>query len=150
LFLLIAGIFLTGGTTCAAGAPEIEWQRSLGGSDGDRAYSIQQTTDGGYIVAGYSFASYSFPNDGDVSGNHGTDDYWIVKLDAGGNLVWQKSLGGSREDFARSIQQTADGGYIVAGESESNNGDVSGNHGGSDYWIVKLMPGEAISPRKKR
>jgi hypothetical protein len=121
------------------------WQKSLGGSLSDSADAVQQTTDGGYIVAGISDSK-----DGDVFSNHGSNDYWIVKLDAGGNLVWQKSLGGSREDFARSIQQTADGGYIVAGESESNNGDVSGNHGGSDYWIVKLMPGEAISPRKKR
>ena len=57
-------------------------------------------------------------------------DYWIVKLDANGNLVWQKSLGGSSGDYATSIQQTSDGGFIVAGSSNSNDGDVSGNHGG--------------------
>ena len=111
----------------------IQWQKCLGGSGDDKANSIQQTTDGGYIVAGYSNS-----NNGDVSGNHGYNDYWIVKLDINGIILWQKSLGGSNTDEASSIQQTADGGYIVAGWSNSNNGDVSGNHGGADYWIVKL------------
>ncbi|MDR0793182.1 MAG: T9SS type A sorting domain-containing protein [Chitinophagaceae bacterium] len=111
----------------------IQWQESLGGSGDDEAYSIQQTTDGGYIVAGYSWS-----NDGNVSGNHGIDDYWIVKLNNTGDIQWQKSLGGSSFEWANSIQQTTDGGYIVAGESSSNNGDVTGNHGGNDYWVVKL------------
>jgi len=113
--------------------PAIEWQKSLGGSSDDYAESIQQTTDGGFIVAGYSSS-----NNGDVSENHGIYDYWIVKVDADGNLAWQKCLGGSDWDAAYSIQQTTDGGFIVGGYSESNDGDVSGNHGNSDYWIVKL------------
>lgn len=113
---------------------EIEWQKCLGGSGYDGANAIVQTSDGGYIVAGYSNS-----NDGDVSGNHSGYDYWIVKLDAFGNLVWQKSLGGYGEDIASSIDQTSDGGYIVAGHSWSNaGGDITGNHGGTDYWIVKL------------
>jgi len=118
----------------------IEWQRSLGGSNNDFARSIQQTTDGGYIVAGYSES-----NDGDVTGNHGSLDYWVVKLDSTGNIVWQKCLGGSHFDWALSIQQTGDGGYIVAGESWSIDGDVTGNHGVNDYWIVKLSPETGIS-----
>ncbi|MCK9447725.1 MAG: T9SS type A sorting domain-containing protein [Bacteroidales bacterium] len=120
-------------TLLYAQAPEIEWQKSLGGSGMEVAFSIQQTSDGGYITAGYSNS-----NDGDVSGNHGDRDYWIVKLDNAGNLEWQKSIGGSHEDWAYSIQQTSDGGYIAAGYTFSNNGDVSGNHGASDYWVVKL------------
>ena len=111
----------------------IEWQKSLGGSHGDAATSIQQTNDGGYIVAGYSHS-----NDGDVTGNHGGSDYWIVKLTSVGTIEWQKSLGGTGTDRATSIQQTSDGGYIVAGDSDSNNGDITGNHGYTDYWIVKL------------
>ncbi len=63
----------------------------------------------------------------DVSGNHGEEDFWIVKLDGFGTIQWQKSLGGSEDDHARSIQQTTDGGYIVAGDSESNDGDILGN-----------------------
>ena len=114
-------------------APKIEWQKSLGGGDWDIANSIAQTSDGGYIVAGWSSS-----NDGDVSGNHGEGDYWIVKLTSGGELAWQKSLGGSDKDIANSIAQADDGGYVVAGWSQSTNGDVTGNHGLSDAWIVKL------------
>ena len=112
---------------------DIEWQKSLGGSSYDMAFSIDQTTDGGYIIAGLSNS-----NDGDVSGNHGKEDYWIVKLTSSGDLGWQKSLGGSGQDWARSIQQTTDGGYIIAGYSELSDGDITGNHGQLDYWIVKL------------
>jgi hypothetical protein len=111
----------------------MEWQKSLGGSDWDFATSIQQTTDGGFVVAGESFSI-----DGDVSGNHGFSDYWIVKLDSTGTIEWQKSLGGTDDDVANSIQQTTDGGFLVGGRSYSNDGDVSGNHGYYDYWIVKL------------
>ena len=70
---------------------------------------------------------------------------WVVKLDENGNIQWQKCLGGSSGDWANSIQQTTDGGYIVAGGTSSNNGDVSGWHKGHDkygvcpdMWIVKL------------
>ena len=111
----------------------INWANCYGGSSNDVAMSIQQTTDGGYIVAGFTDS-----NDGDVTGNHGSYDYWVVKLNTAGTLEWQKCLGGSGYDEARSIQQTTDGGYIVAGFTDSNDGDVTGNHGGSDYWIVKL------------
>jgi len=117
------------------GLLNIQWQKCLGGSDDDEAYSIQQTFDGGYIIAGFTES-----NDGDVSGNHAKykNDYWVVKLNETGNIQWQKCLGGSENDYAQGIQQTNDGGYIVAGQTSSNDGDVFGNHGGYDYWIVKL------------
>ena len=111
--------------------------RLVGGNNGEEPYSVQQTTDGGYIVAGYSNSSAN----GDVTGaNHGTPDFWIVKLDGSGNIVWNKLLGGSGNDIAYSVQQTADGGYIVAGTStSSSNGDVtSSNHGIGDFWIIRL------------
>jgi len=111
----------------------LQWQKCLGGSRDDSAHSIQQTSDGGYIVAGFTDS-----NDGDVSGNHGGWDVWVVKLNSTGSLQWQKCLGGSDWDYAHSIQQTSDGGYIVAGWTWSNDGDVSGNHGGLDVWVVKL------------
>lgn len=114
-------------------AGNMEWNKCLGGSSYDEAYAIQQTSDSGYIVAGFSVS-----DDGDVSGNHGSDDFWVVKLSGTGNIVWQKSLGGTLMDDAYSIDQTSDGGYIVIGESQSNDGDATNNHGGSDYWIIKL------------
>ncbi|MFT6501048.1 MAG: hypothetical protein ACJASQ_001158 [Crocinitomicaceae bacterium] len=109
------------------------WEKSFGGSNWDAAQSIQQTDDGGYIVAGESESI-----DGDVTGNHGDMDFWIMKLDSIGNLTWEKSLGGSSWDSAESIQQTEDGGFIVTGSSESNDGDLTLNQGGKDYWVVKL------------
>ena len=111
----------------------LDWETNLGGTGSDSPTSISETTDGGFIVAGVSESA-----DIDVGGNNGGKDYWIVKLTSGGDLQWETNLGGSGDDIARSIVQTTDGGYIVAGESASSDGDVSGNHGNSDYWIVKL------------
>src|SRR5436190_1070629 len=113
--------------------PSISWQKSFGGAGDDVMKSIQQTADGGYIAAGYNNSNY-----GDVTGNHGNSDYWIVKLTDAGVMQWQKSLGGTLNDYATSVLQTADGGYLVAGQSSSNDGNVTGNHGNSDSWIVKL------------
>ncbi len=124
-------------------AGTIEWEKSLGGFSFDYVGLIQQTTDGGYIVAGESDS-----DDGDVTGNHGVFDYWIVKLDASGAIEWEKSLGGSGYDGVRSIQQTTDGGYIVAGQSNSDDGDITDYHGGSDYWIVKLDASGSIEWEK--
>ena len=112
---------------------ELEWEKNFGGSDNDAAYSIQQTANQGYIVAGFSNS-----NDGDVGGNNGGSDFWIIKLDEDGVLVWEKNFGGSGDDEAYSIQQTTDQGYIIAGSSESNDGDVEANNGEADFWVVKL------------
>jgi len=111
----------------------VEWQKTYGGTGLEWAYAIENTPDGGYIVAGYADS-----NNGDVSGNHGGTDAWIVKLSSAGEIQWQKCLGGSGWEEAWAIQVTTDGGYIVAGRSNSTNGDVTGNHGSLDYWVVKL------------
>jgi hypothetical protein len=108
------------------------WQKSLGGGSDDGAAFAQQTTDGGYIAAGYSNS-----NNGNVSGNHGGGDYWLVKLDANGGITWKKCFGGTVLDYGTSVQQIS-GGYIMAGYSSSVNGDVTGNHGSSDYWLVRV------------
>jgi hypothetical protein len=109
------------------------WTKTFGGSLHDKGYSIQQTLDGGYVIAGNSFS-----NDKDVYRNQGSNDYWIVKIDGSGNVVWSKSLGGSDSDEAYCIRQTIDSGFIVAGSARSDDGDVSGNQGEIDFWVVKL------------
>lgn len=111
----------------------LQWQKNLGGSNFDSANSIQQTTDGDYIVSGFTSS-----NDGDVIGNHGGNDFWILKLNAFGNVQWKKSLGGSENDYAQSFWQTADRGGIIIGFSRSDDGDVTDNNGDSDMWVVKL------------
>lgn len=120
-----------------------QWQRSLGGSNEDVAEFVQQTSDGGYIMAGHVWST-----DGDVVGNHGECDAWVVKLDPHGNIQWQKCLGGSDYDASDSIQQTSDGGFIVAGQTLSNDGVATGNHGEYDAWIVKLDPDGNIQWQK--
>ena len=112
---------------------QIEWEKSLGGSSGDFAYSIDPTEDGGFVVAGNTSST-----DGDVTGNRGQTDVWVVKLDDDGQISWKKALGGTSFDGANDVKQTNDGGYIVAGYTASNDEDVFGNHGGRDFWIVKL------------
>lgn len=123
------------------GAGNIEWQKALGGTHIDRGRSIEQTSDGGYILGG---ASHSI--DWDVTGNHGDQDLWVVKLDGTGNLQWQRSLGGSayEGEYSVPVQQTDDGGYIVACGTMSNDGDVTGNHGENDCWVIKLDPSGSI------
>jgi hypothetical protein len=111
----------------------IQWQKSIGGSADDYVKSAQNTPDGGFILAGYTFS-----NDGDVSGNNGGFDCWIVKLDGNGNLQWQNTFGGTSYDYAESIQLTQDGGFVFAGNSLSSDVDLTSNQGNYDYWVVKL------------
>jgi hypothetical protein len=117
--------------TDAAG--NIQWEKNYGGSDDETAYYVIQTSDHGYLIAGHTFS-----NDIDISGNHGLSDFWILKTDTVGNLIWKKSIGGSAFDYAQTIQQTNDGDYIIAGSSASNGSNVTGNNGGYDYWLVKI------------
>lgn len=120
-------------TSCKQKAPEIEWQKSYGGSLKEQPSCIIQTYDGGYAVAGYA---ESF--DGDVIGNHGFCDYWILKIDGNGKIEWSKTYGGTYFETAHSIQQTPDHGFIIGGQTYSFDGDVMNNHGACDWWILKI------------
>jgi hypothetical protein len=131
--LYFISLLLSGSYASLAQQPTLQWETSLGGSAFDQPQSVQQTFDGGYIVAGISTSS-----NGDVSVNQGAGDVWIVKLDSGGVIEWEHSYGGSGDEGAFAIEQTADAGYIVAASSTSTNGDVTGNHGGVDFWILKI------------
>ncbi len=116
-----------------------QWERTYGGSDSDELHALQQTTDGGYILGGYSSSDVS-GNKTSASFGNGSSDYWVVRLDVAGNKQWEKSYGGDDVDELRSVQQTADGGFILGGHSYSG---VSGNKssssfGSHDYWVVKL------------
>jgi hypothetical protein len=124
-------------------APEIEWQNTIGGSSGDYLFSTQQTTDGGYILGGYSASGIS----GDkTEALLGYVDYWVIKLNSTGAIEWQNTIGGNITDILFSLQQTADGGYILGGYSYSNiSGDkTEASLGISDYWVIKLNSAGAI------
>ncbi|MFO0485220.1 MAG: hypothetical protein ACK51A_06115, partial [Sphingobacteriia bacterium] len=118
-----------------------QWDKTLGGSGGDQLFSLQQTADGGYILGGSSWSAADISG-GKSENSRGERDYWVVKLDANGSIQWDKTLGGSANDELTSLQQTADGGYILGGWSESD-ADIAGgksenSRGVSDYWVVKL------------
>jgi hypothetical protein len=121
--------------TKTSNSGQLIWQKTIGGSMNDALVSVQQTSDRGFITAGYSSS-----NDSDISGNHGYADCLVVKLDSSGNIIWQKSFGGSSPDWAQAIICTSDGGYLFCGFTSSNDGDVNGsNNGGyNEFWIVKL------------
>ncbi|MDD4374769.1 MAG: T9SS type A sorting domain-containing protein [Bacteroidales bacterium] len=127
---------------------EIQWQRCYGGSYFDHAADIIQTDDGGYIFLGGTTS-----NDGDVIGYHGipgeanTRDKWVVKLDASGQIEWQRCLGGLGSDKPKTIRQLNDGGYLVGGSSSSRDGDVTCNQSGSGLntvMLYKLSPSGEI------
>ena len=119
---------------------DILWEKSLGGSDEDGLNAMQATNDGGCILAGFTQSK-----DGDVMNNDVIADIWVVSLDSVGGIKWSKTFGGTEAEFAGNIQKTMDGGYVIAGSAESNDGDVSGNHGSSDFWIVKLSPESSLT-----
>lgn len=109
------------------------WEKTFGGSGNDWAFSIIQTTDGGYAVAGLTES-----NDGMVTGWHGGHDYWVLKLDAQGSMVWQKDLGGSLIDECYDILETPDNGFLIAGTSNSYDGDFTHNYGLLDFSVMKV------------
>ncbi|MCL0098651.1 hypothetical protein M1O16_02180 [Dehalococcoidia bacterium] len=100
-----------------------EWSQTFGGAEWDAAFSVQQTTCGGFIIAGST-----------DSCGAGKGDVWLIKTDEGGNKEWSRTFGGKLHDGASSVQQTRDGGFIIAGSTDSFGA------GGSDFWLVKTDP----------
>ncbi len=100
---------------------DLVWDKTFGGSENDEAYSIIQTNDGGYAIAGFT-----------VLEDTGDRDIWVIKLDKEGNQIWNRTLGGTSEDWANSIIQDKNGNYMVAGWTKSMGA------GKTDVWIVKL------------
>lgn len=124
-----------------------EWQKSFGGSGVDILYSVKNTFDGGFILAGTSSSNKSTDKKDDSKGQ---EDFWVIKLDAKGNEMWQRTIGGTSQEKLLSVTQTKDGGYILGGSSSSNRtiadskgkvdefGKSENNKGNLDYWVVKL------------
>ncbi|MEO8771018.1 MAG: T9SS type A sorting domain-containing protein [Ferruginibacter sp.] len=114
-----------------------QWDARFGGTSVDQLTALQQTTDGGYILGGISFSGIG----GDKSqASRGNSDYWVVKIDSNGIKQWDARFGGTGPDELHSLQQTADGGYILGGSSLSDStGDkTQKSRGGKDFWIVKI------------
>ncbi len=99
-----------------AQAPDTMWTRTYGGTTDDRGYSVQQTADGGYIIAGLTYRGFS--------------DVYLIKTDTSGDTLWTRTYGGERSDEGYSVRQTADGGYIVAGYTRSG-------YNSPDVYLIK-------------
>ncbi|MEQ6124394.1 hypothetical protein AAON49_09355 [Pseudotenacibaculum sp. MALMAid0570] len=117
--------------TAASG--NLVWEKSFGGMEIDEARGIAPTSDGNYVVVGDTRSS-----DQDVSLNNGAADLWLFKMSDSGNLIWNRSIGGSGFDVPRSVKSTSDNGFIIAGSSRSSDGLVANNQGQNDAWIVKV------------
>lgn len=116
------------------------WDKTLGSNYNDWLVEIQQTPDGGFIVGGTSNSQANSFKSENNRGIFPTCDFWILKLDANGNKIWDKTIGGSEEEQFIGLKQTSDGGFVLAGQSNSGiSGDKSqATNGNSDYWLVKL------------
>jgi hypothetical protein len=114
----------------------LQWQKTMGGSDDDYATAIITNADGSFVIAGGA-GSYK---SGDVGANHGNLDFWVIKLLANGTLAGQQLLGGDDSEYPSGITAFTGGGYVITGYTDSNNsGDVGINHGGHyDMWVVKI------------
>ena len=115
------------------GKGSLQWRGYFGGTNNDRAHAVVQADDGGFVMAGFSES-----NDFDISDTNGSYDFWMVKVDVFGNLVWEHSLGGSGIEVSYDIAKTDDGGYVVVGNTFSKDGDIFLNHGESDMWMIKI------------
>ncbi len=133
---MILGLTLThSGSAQSLG--QIQWQQSFGGIDADALLSLREIPGGGYVIAG---ASNSGTNGNKTSPNLGGFDYWLIRVDANGEKLWERCFGGSNRDWAYTVTPTSDAGFLVGGESysETDGSKTSPNYGGSDYWAVRL------------
>ncbi len=116
------------------------WDKSIGGTGGDYMTSVQQTKDGGFILGGYS---NSDKGNNKSDNSRGGYDYWIVKTDKNGNVLWNKTIGGKGDDKLTGIYEISAGEFIVAGTSGSTisgekKSPTVGNSGAADYWVMRL------------
>ena len=125
LFLSSTVLFVLLSLVVVVEADSLMWTQTYGGTNDDQAYSLVETSDGGYAIVGYA-RSFGF----------GKQDFWLVKTDAFGYMEWNQTYGGTESDEAYSLVVTSDGGYAIAGETNSY-GAGSNDSWSYDFWLIK-------------
>lgn len=111
----------------------LQWRRYFGGTNNDRAHGVVQANDGGFVLSGFSES-----DDFDISSSKGSYDFWVVKVDQTGTLIWEKSFGGTGIEISQDITKTTDNSYVITGNTFSTDADISKNNGESDIWLIKI------------
>lgn len=115
----------------------LQWSKTFGGSDDDRGRDVVQTNDNGFLITGFSRSS-----DGDVSSNEGNYDFWTIKLNESGLILWEKNFGFLGSDQAYAIKSTADNGFLLGGSldvsASGGQGNSKSQHAGGDFWLIKI------------
>ncbi|MDD1719741.1 MAG: hypothetical protein LUQ25_06755 [Methanoregulaceae archaeon] len=115
------------------------WNRLYGGDRDDVLSTVRKTPDGGFAAIGYTGSGY-----GQVTGNHGLHDIWVVRMRSDGTMMWGRCYGGSSYDYGSDIALARDGGFVIAGYTMSDDGQAAVNHGGFDIWVARIGPGGTI------
>jgi hypothetical protein len=115
------------------------WDASFGGASPDELEVVRQTSDGGFILGGSSWSVPAGDFSNKSSPHWGGTDFWVVRVDAAGNKLWDRSFGGTQHDLLVALEEMPDGGFILGGSSASTGGNKSSlGFGGGDFWIVRL------------
>ena len=117
---------------------EVQWRNYYGGSSNEECFDAVATPDGGAILVGATESPGS--TEFNVSRNNGSYDFWIIKIDAEGKLLWEKAYGGSGIERAYAVEATSDGNYIVVGDTRSTDADIPFLGGDADVFAIKIDP----------
>lgn len=138
-YFLVLSIFLPS-ILLAQQSPSIIWQQQYGGTGDDRINDLLNlSANEGYLAAGFTTSS-----DGDITGNNGGQDAWVLRMDAEGNLLWETAVGGEETDVFNAIEVTEDGSFLLLGTSFSMESSLGMAKGDSDIWLVKISGEGAI------
>ncbi len=117
----------------------LQWEKTLGGSWEDQGASVLVLNDSSYLIAGSVLS-----DDRDISGSNGHMDVYLANISSGGQLQWSRCFGGPGQEECFGMLNVGDGDLLITGATYSNSGQVSGNHGSSDYWLLKLYQPSAL------
>jgi len=135
--VVVWACLLAGSVSAQIGGPLLLSEQSWGSAGNDWLFSVNPTPDGGFLLGGFSDSE---PGDSKTAPHYGLNDYWVVKVDAAGVVEWDRSFGGSAEDFLTVVKPMSSGGWLLGGYtlSQTNGNKTAPPLGGRDFWIIRL------------